>query len=82
MREKRRRGQQRRSAPVPPGGGRRDHHGPGGTAVPAGLEVLLKELYLVGLGPGGAESMTAAALGALERADVPCFPGRRPIPPP
>ena len=32
----------------------------------------MKELYLVGLGPGGAESMTAAALGALERADVLC----------
>lgn len=32
----------------------------------------MKELYLVGLGPGGAESMTAAARSALERADVLC----------
>lgn len=32
----------------------------------------MKELYLVGIGPGGAESMTAAARGALERADVLC----------
>ena len=32
----------------------------------------MKELYLVGLGPGGPAGMTAAAMTALEKAEVIC----------
>ena len=32
----------------------------------------MNKVYMVGLGPGGAEFMTAAARAALERSDVLC----------
>src|SRR5699024_5452113 len=52
-------------------GGR--HAGPGRKGLQAGLEVDgMNKVYVIGIGPGGAYGMTAAARAALEEAEVIC----------
>ena len=64
---------QRRHAVSEKGGGERRDNGARALPFHAGLAVDgLNKLYVVGIGPGGAPDMTAAARAAMDDADVLC----------